>query len=75
MKNFDRITSDPDILGGQPIIRGMRIPVSTIVGLVGRNATHEEIFEGYPELEEEDIQQALRYAAYRLQSEAIPASA
>ena len=61
---FDRITFDPDILGGRAAIRGMRIPVSVIVGQVAHGATTEEILEGYPDLEPEDIQQALEYAAW-----------
>lgn len=62
--NFDRITFDSQILGGRACIRGMRIPVSVIVGQIAHGATFEEILTGYPDLEREDIQQALEYAAW-----------
>jgi uncharacterized protein (DUF433 family) len=64
MFGFDRITHDPDILGGKACIRGMRISVSLIVNLVANGMTVEEIVDEYPDLEPEDIQQALRYAAW-----------
>jgi uncharacterized protein (DUF433 family) len=60
---FDRITFDPAILGGRACIRGMRIPVSVIVGQIAHGATFQEILEGYPDLQEEDIRQAVEYAA------------
>ena len=60
---FDRITFDPAILGGRACIRGMRIPVSVIVGQIAHGATFQEILEGYPDLREEDIRQAVEYAA------------
>ena len=63
--SFDRITFDPQIMGGRACIRGMRIPVSVIVGQVANHATVlNEILEGYPELEPADIDQALQYAAW-----------
>jgi len=61
---FDRITFDPQITGGRACIRGMRIPVSVIVGQVARGATVEEILEGYPDPSREDIQQAIEYATW-----------
>ena len=61
---FDRITFDPAIMGGRACIRGMRIPVSVIVGQIAHGATWEEMLEGYPDLEREDIQQAIEYAAW-----------
>jgi len=64
MFGFDRITSDPNILGGKACIRGMRISVSLIVNLVANGMIVEEILDEYPDLEPEDIQQALRYAAW-----------
>jgi uncharacterized protein (DUF433 family) len=64
MLGFDRITFDPDILGGRACIRGMRISVSLIVNLVASGMTVEEILDEYPDLEAEDIQQSLRYAAW-----------
>lgn len=64
MFGFDRITSDPNILGGRACIRGMRISVSLIVNLIANGMTVEEIIDEYPDLEPADIQQALRYAAW-----------
>jgi uncharacterized protein (DUF433 family) len=61
---FDRITFDSNIMGGRACIRGMRIPVSVIVGQIAHGATWEEVLEGYPDLEREDIQQAIEYAAW-----------
>ena len=67
MFGFDRITFDPDVMGGRACIRGMRIAVSLIVNLVANGMTTEEIIEEYPDLEAEDIRQALRYAAWATQ--------
>jgi uncharacterized protein (DUF433 family) len=64
---FDRITFDPQIMGGRACIRGMRIPVSVIVSQIAHGATFEEILEGYPDLQREDIQQAIEYAAWLTQ--------
>jgi uncharacterized protein (DUF433 family) len=64
MFGFDRITSSPNILGGKACIRGMRISVSLIVNLVANGMTTQEIVDEYPDLEPEDIEQALRYAAW-----------
>jgi uncharacterized protein (DUF433 family) len=61
---FDRITFDTNIMGGRACIRGMRIPVSVIVGQIAHGATWEEVLEGYPDLERADIQQAIEYAAW-----------
>lgn len=61
---LERITIDPEVMGGQPCIRGLRIPVSFIVKLLATGRTRGEILEDYPELEEEDIQQSLEYAAW-----------
>ncbi len=60
---FDRITFDPQIMGGRACIRGMRITVSLIVNLVANGMTTDEILKEYPDLEPEDIRQALQYAA------------
>lgn len=60
---FDRITANPDKMGGVPCIRGLRIPVSTIVEMVADGLSFNEILEAYPDLESKDIEQALRYAA------------
>lgn len=64
MKPLDRITVDPDICLGQPTIRGMRITVSLIIKLIASGMTRQEILKSYPELDEEDIVQSLRYAAW-----------
>lgn len=61
--NLDRITFDTRIMAGQACIRGMRIPVSLIINLVANGKPFEEIIEEYPDLEREDIQQSLQYAA------------
>lgn len=62
--NLDRITRDPVIMGGKPCLRGMRVTVGTVVGLVAAGYSHAEILAAYPYLEEEDIRQALAYAAW-----------
>ncbi len=59
----DQITFDPRVMGGKPCIRGMRVTVGTIVGLVASGLSKEKILELYPYLEPEDIDQALAYAA------------
>jgi uncharacterized protein (DUF433 family) len=64
MELLDRITVDPDVCLGQPTIRGMRITVPFVVKLVASGMTHAEILDAYPELADEDIAQALRYAAW-----------
>ena len=64
MFGFDRITSDPNILGGKACIRGMRIAVSLVVNLVANGMPVQEIVDEYPDLEPEDVEQALRYAAW-----------
>jgi len=66
---FERITFDPKILGGRPCIRGMRIPVSVIVGQFAHGATEKEILDDYADLELEDIRQALEYAAWLTQEQ------
>ncbi len=66
---FDRITFDPQIVGGRACIRGMRIPVSVIVGQIAHGATFEEILKEYPDLESEDIRQAIEYAAWLTKEE------
>ena len=70
---FDRITFDPRILGGRACIRGMRIPVSVIVGQIAHGTTLDEVLADYPDLVREDIEQALRYAAWLTQEQVRPA--
>jgi uncharacterized protein (DUF433 family) len=70
---FDRITFDPKIMGGRACIRGMRIPVSVIVGQIAHGASTEEVIKDYPDLEAADIRQALEYAAWLTQEQVNPA--
>jgi uncharacterized protein (DUF433 family) len=70
---FDRITFDPKIMGGRACIRGMRIPVSVIVGQIAHGASTEEVLKDYPDLEAADIRQALEYAAWLTQEQVNPA--
>jgi len=65
MESLDRITFNSKVMGGKPCIRGMRITVGTLVGLVSVGRSFEEILDAYPILEREDIEQALGYAAWR----------
>lgn len=69
MERFDRITFNDRILGGRACIRGMRIPVSVIVGQIAYGASVEEVLADYPDLEPEDVRQALGYAAWLAQEE------
>jgi uncharacterized protein (DUF433 family) len=61
---FDRISFDSKIMGGRACIRGMRIPVSVIISQVAHGVSWDELLQGYPDLERDDIQQALEYAAW-----------
>lgn len=61
---FKRITVNPEIFGGKPCIRGLRFPVSRLLGLLAAGETSESILESYPYLEKEDIQEVLNYAAF-----------
>jgi uncharacterized protein (DUF433 family) len=72
MKLLDRITVNPDMMTGKPCIRGMRVTVSTILGLLATGASHEEILRNYPFLEEADIEACLAYAAWRTQEYETP---
>jgi len=69
MTQLDRITFDPAIMGGRACIRGMRIPVSVIVKQIAHGARTEQVLLDYPDLEPQDIQQALEYAAWLSQEE------
>lgn len=68
---FERVTFDTQIMGGRACIRGMRISVSVIVRQIAHGASFEEILEGYPDLEREDIQQAIEYAAWLTQEQVV----
>ena len=72
MTPLTRITLDPDVMGGKPCIRGMRITVGTVVGLVARGRSIPEILAAYPYLEEEDVREALSYAAWRVEETEVP---
>lgn len=72
MIRLDRITHDPQVMGGKPCIRGMRVTVGTIVGLIASGASTEEILADYPYLEAEDIRAALSYAAWRAEEVEVP---
>ena len=72
---LNRITADPNQMGGIPCIRGLRIPVATIIGLIADGMTQKEILKAYPDLEQEDINQALRFAAYMTKEKEIPIKA
>ncbi|MGI8979845.1 MAG: DUF433 domain-containing protein [Pirellulaceae bacterium] len=64
---FERITHDPRVMGGKPCIRGTRITVGTVVGLIATGSSRERILEAYPHLEPQDLDDALAYAAWRLE--------
>ena len=66
---FERITVDPNVCTGKPCIRGLRLPVSRILGLLASGETRESILKAYPYLESEDIEESLRYAAYLSEDE------
>ena len=67
MKHLTRITLDPAVMGGKACIRGMRVTVATIVGLLAANRTRDDILKAYPYLQPEDIDESLAYAAWRLE--------
>lgn len=67
MKDLRRITFDPEIMGGRPCIRGMRVTVGMIVGLIASGHTKQEVLAMYPYLEAGDIDDALKYAAWRVE--------
>lgn len=75
MKHLTRITFDPLVMGGKPCIRGMRVTVGMVVGLVASGYTTQEILKNYPYLEPEDIKEALSYAAWRSEEVEIPFAA
>jgi uncharacterized protein (DUF433 family) len=72
MKGLTRITFDSDVMGGKPCIRGMRVTVGMIVGLVASGHTFAEILKAYPYLEKEDVTEALSYAAWRAEESEAP---
>ncbi len=72
MAQFDRITFDPLVMGGKPCIRGQRVTVGMVLGLLAAGRTHEEILKAYPYLEAQDIDQCLMYAAWRMEERDLP---
>jgi uncharacterized protein (DUF433 family) len=72
MKTLDRITFNQEVMGGKPCIRGLRVTVGTIVGLIAAGRTKDEVLKLYPYLEPEDIDQALAYAAWRVEEIDVP---
>ena len=72
MKHLTRITFDHNVMGGKPCIRGLRVTVGTIVGLLASGHSAAEILKLYPYLEEEDLQEALAYAAWRAEEIELP---
>jgi uncharacterized protein (DUF433 family) len=72
MKTLDRITWNPNVMGGRPCLRGLRVTVGTVTGLVASGHSHAAILKLYPYLETEDITQALKYAAWRAEEVELP---
>jgi uncharacterized protein (DUF433 family) len=72
---FTRITVDPEQMGGVPCIRGLRIPVATVVGMVADAMTTKEILAAYPDLEPGDVREALQYAAAAVRERELPLTA
>jgi uncharacterized protein (DUF433 family) len=72
MPQFNRITLDPEVMGGKPCIRGIRVTVGTILGLLASGHSEDEILKAYPYLEQEDIRAALTYATWRVEELEVP---
>ncbi len=72
MKNLERITLDPAVMGGKPCIKGLRVTVGTIIGLLASGLTQPDILKMYPYLQSEDITAALSYAAWRSEEIEVP---
>ncbi len=68
MKSFERITIDPEVMGGKACIRGLRVTVGTVVGLLAAGRSREEILKEYPYIEREDIDQSMGYAVEKVRS-------
>jgi len=74
MKEITRISINPEVMGGKPCIRGLRVTVGTVVGLVASGHSTADILKLYPYLEEQDIRDALAYAAWRVEEIEVPLS-
>ena len=72
MKNLERITLNPEIMGGKPCIRGLRMTVGTIVGLLASGLSVDDVLKMYPYLQHDDVMQALAYAAWRSEEFEVP---
>jgi uncharacterized protein (DUF433 family) len=72
MEGLNRVTFDPQIMGGKPCIRGMRVTVGMTVGLIATGKTIEDVLAAYPYLEREDVLEALAYAGWRAEEKEIP---
>ena len=72
MHNLTRITFNPEVMGGKFCIRGMRVTVGVLVGLIASGKTADEVLADYPYLEREDILEALSYAAWRAEEREVP---
>jgi uncharacterized protein (DUF433 family) len=72
MDTLQRITHDPKVMGGRPCIRGMRVTVGTVLGLLAARRTEAEILAAYPYLEADDIRESLEYAAWRMEEIDVP---
>jgi uncharacterized protein (DUF433 family) len=70
--NFTRITTNPQLMAGVPCIRGLRIPVATVVSMLADGMSADEILDAYPDLEKEDIAEALRFAAEAVSERTLP---
>ena len=75
MKNLERITLNPNVMGGKPCIRGLRVTVGTVIGLLASGLTAAEVLKMYPYLQQEDLTAALSYAAWRSEEIEVPLSA
>lgn len=75
MQTLDRITFDAEVMGGKPCLRGLRVTVGAVVGLVASGHDTAAILAAYPYLEAEDVQAALRYAAWRVEEAEVPLAA
>lgn len=75
MPVWKRITVDPQLMGGKPCIRGMRVTAGMLVGLLASGHSDQEILRAYPYLEPDDIREALAYAAWRLEESELPLTA
>ena len=72
MKDLKRITFNPNVMGGKPTIRGLRVTVGMIIGLIAAGHSNQDILKSYPYLEEEDIREAQAYAAWRVEEIELP---